>query len=175
MRKSTSGFTIVELIVVVVVIGIIAAIAIVSYGGIQKQTLNTYREAELLGWKTTFEKYKSANGAYPTMANGGYCLGTGFPSGKCRDYAAASNFYLESSSTALMTALANYDVPPAETRTPVISANGATVGPYVDYATTTISISTAIAGTSASDCPASTSLAYNSTDGRLVCRITLTK
>lgn len=35
MKKSTSGFTIVELLIVIVVIGILAAITIVSYNGIQ--------------------------------------------------------------------------------------------------------------------------------------------
>ena len=175
MQKSTSGFTIVELIVIIVVIGIIAAIAIVSYTGIQKASLNQQRGAELLGWRATFEKYKSANGQYPVMANGGYCLGTGFPDGKCRDYASSVNHYFESNSVALMTALATYDPPSPETRTPVITSTGASVGPYVDYATSTISLSTAIAGTDASDCPDGTFLAWNSNNGRLVCRITLTR
>ena len=35
MSKSKSGFTIVELLIVIVVIGILAAITIVAYNGIQ--------------------------------------------------------------------------------------------------------------------------------------------
>jgi prepilin-type N-terminal cleavage/methylation domain-containing protein len=175
MQKSTSGFTIIELIVVIIVIGIIAAIVIISYNGIQTATLNQQRGAEILGWRASFEKYKAANGEYPAMANGGYCLGVGFPDGKCRDYASSTNHYFESNSTTLMTALANYDPPAAETRTPVTTSSGASVGPYVDFATSTISLSTAIAGAGESDCPTGTFLAWNSNTGRLVCRITLTK
>ena len=37
MRKSTSGFTIVELLIVIVIIGILAAITIVAYNGIQER------------------------------------------------------------------------------------------------------------------------------------------
>lgn len=175
MRKSTSGFTIVELIIVVVVLGIIAGIVLISYTGIQIATLNTQRGSELLGWKATFEKYKAANGGYPSIADGGYCLGTGFPNGKCRDYAAASNFYLESSSTTLMTALAGYDTPPADTRLPVTTASGATIGPYADYSATAISLSVAVAGDDVSDCPSGAFLSWNSNDGRIICRITLTR
>lgn len=37
MRKSTSGFTIVELLIVIVIIGILAAITLVAYNGIQER------------------------------------------------------------------------------------------------------------------------------------------
>ena len=37
MRKTTSGFTIVELLIVIVVIGILAAITIVAYIGVQNR------------------------------------------------------------------------------------------------------------------------------------------
>lgn len=37
MRKSTSGFTIVELLIVIIIIGILAAITIVAYNGIQER------------------------------------------------------------------------------------------------------------------------------------------
>lgn len=169
MRKSTSGFTIVELIIVIAVIGIIASIAIVSYSGIRTQTLNAERVAELLEWKTTFAKYKAANGSYPTMPNGGYCLGTGFPDGKCRNYTASTNVYYESDSIALMDALADYDPPEAKTRVPVL---GISIGPYTDYLSSTIRLSTAIQGL---DCPDGTISSWNDGSSRSVCGIDLVK
>lgn len=170
MQKSTSGFTVVELVVVIVVIGIIAAIAIVSYTGVQKASLNQQRGAELLGWRATFEKYKAANGGYPSMANGGYCLGTDFPDGKCRNYNSATNVYYESNSTALMAALAPYDPPAIGTRVPVENTS---VGPYVDYETTAINLSTAIASINESDCPEGATKTWDDGATRMVCRIQL--
>ena len=41
MKKTTSGFTIVELLIVIVVIGILAAITIVAYNGVQNRARAT--------------------------------------------------------------------------------------------------------------------------------------
>ena len=41
MRKATSGFTIVELLIVIVVIAILASISVVAYNGIQQRSNNT--------------------------------------------------------------------------------------------------------------------------------------
>ena len=66
MKKATSGFTIVELLIVIVVIAILAAITIVAYNGIQTRAKNTKtlvateQAIKLLG------SYKAINGAYPT-------------------------------------------------------------------------------------------------------------
>jgi prepilin-type N-terminal cleavage/methylation domain-containing protein len=179
MRKSTSGFTIVELIIVVVVIGIIATIVIVSYNGIQKSTLNQQRIAEFFGWKTTFEKYKAANGAYPAVADAGYCLGTDFPGGKCRDYKASStNTYTEADSTTLAAALAPYDPPQQGPRVGVEAPNDSgTIGPYAIYTSNGnwVGIYTVIASGDPNDCPDSSVSAWNDTTGtRVLCRIILT-
>lgn len=52
MKKSMSGFTIVELLIVIVVIAILAAITIVAYNGIQTRASNTKRDADV----TTYYK-----------------------------------------------------------------------------------------------------------------------
>ena len=47
MRKNYSGFTIVELLIVIVVIAILAAITIVAYNGIRQQAENSATASEL--------------------------------------------------------------------------------------------------------------------------------
>jgi prepilin-type N-terminal cleavage/methylation domain-containing protein len=71
MRVGTTkrgGFTIVELLIVIVVIGILAAITIIAYTGITSQA----RQAQLLGNVETYAKalsnYKTLNGDYPYTA-----------------------------------------------------------------------------------------------------------
>lgn len=69
LRKN-AGFTIVELLIVIVVIGILAAIVIVAYNGIQNSANNTVVQQDLKQLKTKFETFKidpnGGNGSYPT-------------------------------------------------------------------------------------------------------------
>jgi prepilin-type N-terminal cleavage/methylation domain-containing protein len=62
------GFTIVELLIVIVVIGILAAITIVAYNGIQGRAQIASIQSDLSGNVNKFEMYKldDANAAYPT-------------------------------------------------------------------------------------------------------------
>lgn len=65
MKKNTSGFTVVELLIVVVVIGILAVISVVAYAGIQDQA-RASRIASLLNQaKSKLELHKVDNGSYP--------------------------------------------------------------------------------------------------------------
>ena len=48
MNKKLSGFTIVELLVVIVVIGILASISIVAYNGIQNKARASATDADLV-------------------------------------------------------------------------------------------------------------------------------
>jgi prepilin-type N-terminal cleavage/methylation domain-containing protein len=60
-----SGFTIVELLIVIVVIGILAAITIVAYNGIQSRARDTQRLTDVSNIMKMLEAYKAQNGAYP--------------------------------------------------------------------------------------------------------------
>lgn len=64
MKKQT-GFTIVELLIVIVVIGILAAITIVAYNGIQSRARDTQRISDLKSIAKAVEAYKINTGAYP--------------------------------------------------------------------------------------------------------------
>lgn len=72
MRKTTSGFTIVELLIVIVVIAILAAISIVAYTGIQTRAESTKTINAVEAYKKAVMQYGIDKGGYP---NGGWCLG----------------------------------------------------------------------------------------------------
>jgi prepilin-type N-terminal cleavage/methylation domain-containing protein len=120
--KHVTGFTIVELLIVIVIIGVLAAITVVAYNGIQDRTANTTRIAEIKEWQKLFNMYATENGQYP-FASGAYCLGTGFPDdnadgvGDCWDINVASN--RRSVNASLNSALAKYGSLPNFNRTPV--------------------------------------------------------
>lgn len=65
MRKRTSGFTIVELLIVIVIIGILAAITVVAYNGIQSKARNTQMLSAFDTYEKALRQYKIVNGHYP--------------------------------------------------------------------------------------------------------------
>lgn len=84
MKKA---FTLIEMLVVISLIGILAALAMVSFTNSQKQARNTQRKSELRQYQTALENYATKNGglypAYPagTSANGSLC--TALSLGSC--------------------------------------------------------------------------------------------
>lgn len=64
MRKQT-GFTIVELLIVIVVIGILAAITIVAYNGIQNRANDTTVQSDVRNFAGKIMEYQAINGDYP--------------------------------------------------------------------------------------------------------------
>jgi len=172
-KHKQRGFTIVELLVVIVVISILATVSVVTYTGIQSRALNTSRLNEIVAWNTLFQAYKALYGAYPPVAAGNYCLGVGFPDGdgiaggECRDYKYNNaNTYHEVDAIALMTELKKVATLPSGPRIPVND----TVGPYINLWTTGYSIITVFNGKS-SDCPAPTVYSWDDGNGRLLCSI----
>ena len=65
-RGKTTGFTIVELLIVIVVIAILAAITIVAYNGIQNRANDTSVQSDLRQVAAKFHEYKILNGVIPT-------------------------------------------------------------------------------------------------------------
>ena len=60
------GFTIIELLIVIVIIGILVAITAVSYNGITKSAKESALKSELKRISTSLELHKAKNGTYPT-------------------------------------------------------------------------------------------------------------
>lgn len=106
---SSKGFTIVELLIVVVVIAILAAITLVAFNGIQTKARDSSRDTAARSIRQALEHYKTDNSeTYPSCgtANVGYnstCLATSLvpkylqsiptdpSSGKIIEYVASTN------------------------------------------------------------------------------------
>ncbi len=68
-----SGFTIVELLIVVVVIGILAAIVTVAYTGITSRANNAKTLAAVNSWAAAIQLYRADTGSFPNQQS---CLGS---------------------------------------------------------------------------------------------------
>jgi prepilin-type N-terminal cleavage/methylation domain-containing protein len=69
LNKQNKGFTIVELLIVIVVIGILAGLVITTYNGIQQKARNTERTTDLKTFQSQLEAYNANNGRYPTSTD----------------------------------------------------------------------------------------------------------
>ena len=68
-KSNNKGFTIVELLIVIVVIGILAALVVTTFTGIQQRARNTERQTDIKAIHGQVEAYYAQNGRYPTLAN----------------------------------------------------------------------------------------------------------
>jgi prepilin-type N-terminal cleavage/methylation domain-containing protein len=82
LKKRSQGFTIVELLIVIVVIGILALLVITTYSGIQAKARNAKRQSDIKALQTQLEAFFSQNGYYPSLTdmNSGSWLGTNMKS-----------------------------------------------------------------------------------------------
>lgn len=83
-HRDDKGFTIVELLVVIVVIAILAAFTIVAFNGVQSRAESSRFAGAIDAYIKSFETFYAANGAYPNFGSG--CLGVG------SDYPASGYF-----------------------------------------------------------------------------------
>lgn len=67
--EKIQGFTIVELLVVIVIIGILATITVVSYRGIQQKAIIASLKSDLSNASTKLKLFEISNGIYPTTIN----------------------------------------------------------------------------------------------------------
>lgn len=145
------GFTIVELLIVIVVIGILAAIVIVAYNGITTSANRAMVASEAKQWAKLFEIYKiQNNGSLPNLSNGSYCLGTGFPNGYCSE-GNSTNGVAENTGAPIITALSTVGNPPLNSKKWVMQG-GARVGPWVQVTSSEFRINTFITADSTDEC-----------------------
>jgi prepilin-type N-terminal cleavage/methylation domain-containing protein len=77
--SSLPGFTIIELLVVIVVIGILASITIVSYSGITQQATVASLQSDLRSADKQLNLYNATYGVYPFTFDSNYCPLTPVP------------------------------------------------------------------------------------------------
>lgn len=89
LRKNQSGFTIVELLIVIVIIGILAALVFVQFNNSQAKARDAERKADLRQLSGKLAEYNAEKGTYPAGGVSGLCgtpgkLG-GTPEKTCAD------------------------------------------------------------------------------------------
>lgn len=119
--KSKSGFTIVELLIVIVVIAILATISIVAYNGIQQRASNTKTIAAVNQVIKSVSGYIAANDAYPYPSAASICI-VPADDGTCTIYDTTQR----SSNSTLISNLTSISTLPSATPSAHASFNGIT-------------------------------------------------
>lgn len=69
MQTRTRGFTVVELLIVIVIISIIITLAVFSYLSVQGQSRDSQRASNISALSDALEKYYEKNGEYPSCSD----------------------------------------------------------------------------------------------------------
>lgn len=67
--KKNKGFTVIELLIVIVIIGILATLVVITYNSIKQKDRDTQRKTNINTLQGKVEAYFAQNGKYPTLAN----------------------------------------------------------------------------------------------------------
>lgn len=110
------GFTIVELLIVIVVIAILAAITIVAFNGVQQRAKVAAKVSTVQQATKLVQLYKTEQGDYPTNQGSAafFCLTT---DNACTSYNGAEAI---TDNTTLMSDLRGYGTPPSQAGDPIV-------------------------------------------------------
>lgn len=67
--KKQKGFTLVELLIVIIIIGILATLVIVTFTGVQQKARDSQRQTDLSAVDSQLEAFYAQNGYYPTYTD----------------------------------------------------------------------------------------------------------
>jgi prepilin-type N-terminal cleavage/methylation domain-containing protein len=97
MREKRSAFTLVEMLVVMAIIAILAALVLLAGNGVMQKGMRSRASAEIQAMSTALESYKTDNGIYPPYGAAGFV--TNSYSGTAPEATGSSAYYLVSSET----------------------------------------------------------------------------
>lgn len=69
LRKNHGGFTIIELLVVTIIVGILSTLVITTYSGVQAKNRNSNRQAAIDTLQSQLETYYAQYSVYPTLSD----------------------------------------------------------------------------------------------------------
>jgi prepilin-type N-terminal cleavage/methylation domain-containing protein len=69
LKKQTQGFTIIELLIVIVVVCVLAGLLAITYSGIKSKSRNETRQNDIQALQDDIEAYFSQNGYYPSLSD----------------------------------------------------------------------------------------------------------
>ena len=69
IKNKQSGFTIIELLIVIVVIGILAGLVLTTFNGIQAKARDTERETDIKALHAQIEAFWAQKGYYPSLTD----------------------------------------------------------------------------------------------------------
>ena len=127
-KNNSSGFTITELLVVIIVIGVLATITIISYVGISRNAETAALAAVLKENSTQLELYKATYGAYPSELDSNYCpIQANADNTRCLKTSPGVDLtYISRSPNTTYSLLASKG-----SNSSSVSSNNSTVGPYL--------------------------------------------
>lgn len=80
-KNKGQGFTIVELLIVIVVIGLLAALVIVQFSNVQARARDSERKSDIRAIQSKVAEFYALNGRYPTALN---TAGLDLPAEACK-------------------------------------------------------------------------------------------
>lgn len=69
-RKAQAGFTLIEIMVVIMILGLLATLVVQNLRGATDKAKRTKAAADIAGLKTALDRYYMDNGSYPTTDQG---------------------------------------------------------------------------------------------------------